>query len=51
LWRQDVVPTAMDIKFREEDSSDEDSDDSGAEPQIVMDLACGVFDLKVRSLG
>ena len=47
VCRQDVAPAALDIKFREDDSTDEDSDDSAAEPHIVMDLACGVFDLKV----
>lgn len=47
VCRQDVAPAALDIKVREDDSTDEDSDDSAAEPHIVMDLACGVFDLKV----
>ena len=42
-----MAPAAMDIKFRDDDSTDEDSDDSAAEPHIVMDLACGVFDLQV----
>jgi hypothetical protein len=49
VCRQDAAPAALDIKFREDDTTDEDSDDSAAEPHIVMDLACGVFDLKVHA--
>ncbi len=44
---QEARPNFLDRKTGE-DSEGEDSDDSAAaEPRIVMDLACGVFDLKV----